>query len=104
VVPLCRRGCHRADDAGQLDLVPYLEPASARAHLARTVGHVGLIGALRRISGSRSCEPLPESEAATAAGMIGAVTIGKSSTWTPEERAREARARNPGSARSPEDT
>jgi len=49
VVPLCR-ACHRACDAGQLDLLPYLEPAY-RAQLAHAVGHVGLIGALRRISG-----------------------------------------------------
>ena len=51
VVPLCRR-CHRAYDRGELDLVPYLEPAW-RAQLAHAVGHVGLIGALRRISGAR---------------------------------------------------
>ena len=50
VVPLCRR-CHRAYDRGELDLLPYLEPAW-RAQLAHAVGHVGLIGALRRISGA----------------------------------------------------
>ena len=50
VVPLCRRRCHRAYDSGELDLLPYLEPAW-RAQLAHAVGHVGLIGALRRISG-----------------------------------------------------
>ena len=55
VVPLCRR-CHRAYDTGQLDLLPYLEPAW-RAQLAHAVGHVGLIGALRRISGSRTSAP-----------------------------------------------
>jgi hypothetical protein len=48
VVPLCR-SCHRAYDGGELDLVPHLEPAW-RAQLAHAVGHVGLIGALRRIS------------------------------------------------------
>ena len=42
--------CHRAYDTGELDLLPYLEPAW-RAQLAHAVGHVGLIGALRRISG-----------------------------------------------------
>jgi hypothetical protein len=47
VVPLCR-GCHRAYDRGQLDLLPYLEPGW-RSPLAHAVGHVGLIGALRRI-------------------------------------------------------
>ena len=50
VVPLCRR-CHRACDRGELDLLPYLEPAW-RAQLAHAVGHIGLIAALRRISGS----------------------------------------------------
>jgi hypothetical protein len=53
VVPLCRRPCHRACDCGELGLLPYLEPAW-RAQLAHAVGHVGLIGALRRISGSRT--------------------------------------------------
>ena len=51
VVPLCR-ACHRAYDAGELDLLPYLEPAW-RPQVAHAVGHVGLIGALRRISGQR---------------------------------------------------
>jgi hypothetical protein len=51
VVPLCRT-CHRACDRGELDLLPYLEPGW-RAQLAHAVGHVGLIGALRRISGRR---------------------------------------------------
>ena len=51
VVPLCRR-CHRAYDQGRLDLLPYLEPGW-RAQLAHAVGHVGLIGALRRISYGR---------------------------------------------------
>jgi len=49
VVPLCRR-CHRAYDRRELDLVPSLEPAW-RSQLAHAVGHAGLIGALRRISG-----------------------------------------------------
>jgi hypothetical protein len=53
VVPLCRR-CHRAYDTGRLDLLPYLERAW-RAHLAHAVGHAGLIGALRRITGH--CPP-----------------------------------------------
>jgi hypothetical protein len=51
ICPLCRR-CHRAYDRGELDLLPYLEPAW-RAQLAHAVGHVGLVGALRRISGRR---------------------------------------------------
>jgi len=54
VIPACRR-CHRAYDAGELDLLAHLEPAW-RPQLAHAVGHVGLIGALRRISGQR--EPL----------------------------------------------
>jgi hypothetical protein len=49
VVPLCRR-CHRTYDRGGLDLLPYLEPAW-RAQLAHAVGHVGVVGAPRRISG-----------------------------------------------------
>ena len=52
VVPLCRL-CHRAYDTGGLDLLPYLEPAW-RAQLADAVGHVGLVGALRRISGNHA--------------------------------------------------
>ena len=51
VVPLCRTPCHRAYDTGRLDLLPYLEPAW-RAQLAHAVGHIGLIGALRRITGA----------------------------------------------------
>jgi hypothetical protein len=54
VVPACRR-CHRAYDRGELDLLPYLEPAW-RAQLPHAVGHIGMIGALRRISG-RAGEP-----------------------------------------------
>jgi hypothetical protein len=55
-VPLCRPH-HRAYDRGELDLLPYLEPAW-RAQLAHAVGHVGLIGALRRISGRRPVDLL----------------------------------------------
>ena len=51
VTALCRR-CHRAYDRGELDLLPYLEPAW-RAQIAHAVGHLGLIGALRRIGGPR---------------------------------------------------
>jgi hypothetical protein len=50
VVPACRV-CHRAYDSGELDLLPHLEPAW-RAQLAHAVGHVGLVGAVRRISGT----------------------------------------------------
>jgi 5-methylcytosine-specific restriction endonuclease McrA len=54
VTALCRR-CHRAYDRGELDLLAYLEPAW-RDQLAHAVGHVGLIGALRRISGNGRSE------------------------------------------------
>lgn len=40
----------RADDRGELDLLPYREPAW-RVQLAHAVGYARLIGALRRISG-----------------------------------------------------
>jgi hypothetical protein len=52
VIPACRDH-HRAYDRGELDLLPYLEPGW-RTQLAHAVGHVGLIGALRRISGHRT--------------------------------------------------
>jgi hypothetical protein len=51
VVALCRV-CHRRYDRGALDLVPYLEP-DLRAEAAHAVGHLGLAGALRRLSGTR---------------------------------------------------
>jgi hypothetical protein len=51
VVPLCRIH-HRAYDRGALDLVPHLEP-DHRAEAAHAVGHLGLAGALRRLSGRR---------------------------------------------------
>ncbi len=51
VIPACRVH-HRSYDRGELDLLPYLEPGW-RGQLAHAVGHVGLIGALRRISGGR---------------------------------------------------
>jgi hypothetical protein len=49
VVPLCER-CHRAYDAHRLDLLPYL----TRAEQARAVELVGLVAALRRLSGRRA--------------------------------------------------
>jgi hypothetical protein len=52
VVALCRLH-HRAYDRGQLDLVGYLEPRH-RHEAAHAVMHVGLAGALRRISGKRT--------------------------------------------------
>jgi len=50
VVALCRLH-HRAYDHERLDLVPYLEPRFRR-EAAHAVWHVGLAGALRRISNS----------------------------------------------------
>jgi hypothetical protein len=51
VVPLCRTH-HRVYDAGALDLLPFLEPRW-RAELAHAVQHVGLLGAIRRVTGRR---------------------------------------------------
>jgi len=47
-----RRTCHRRYDSGELILVANLEPRH-RAEAAHAVEHVGLAGALRRISGRR---------------------------------------------------
>jgi hypothetical protein len=100
VTALCRT-CHRAYDSGELDLLPYLEPAW-RAQVAHAVGRVGMIGGtaadqrlahLRTGSRRERVELASPEPAAAATGMIGTVTIRKSSTWTPEERAREERAR-----------
>jgi hypothetical protein len=52
VIALCR-SCHRRYDSGALDLVAHLEP-SHRAEAAHAVWHLGLAGALRRISGRRT--------------------------------------------------
>jgi hypothetical protein len=51
VVALCRLH-HRAYDRGELDLIAHLEPRYRR-EAAHAVLHVGLTGALRRISGQR---------------------------------------------------
>lgn len=51
VVPACRFH-HRAYDRRELDLLPYLEPAW-RAQLAHAVGHLGPVGALRRVTATR---------------------------------------------------
>ena len=57
VTALCRP-CHRAYDRGELDLLPHLEPGW-RFQIAHAVGHLGLIGALRRISGQRDPDLRP---------------------------------------------
>lgn len=51
-VALCRRH-HRAYDRGELDLLPYLEPDS-RIEICHAVGHLGILGALRRLTGQRN--------------------------------------------------
>jgi hypothetical protein len=57
VVALCRLH-HRAYDRGALDLVPFLEPRF-RAEAAHAVEHLGLAGALRRLSGWRDAADRP---------------------------------------------
>jgi hypothetical protein len=52
VVALCRTH-HRAYDRGDLDLLPHLEPAF-RVEIAHAVMHLGLIGALRRLTRRRT--------------------------------------------------
>jgi hypothetical protein len=52
VVAPCRAR-HRRYDSGTLDLVAHLEPRH-RAEAAHAVEHLGLAGALRRISGNRA--------------------------------------------------
>ena len=51
VVPLCWVH-HRAYDTGRLDLLRHLEPRW-RTEIAHAVGHLGLIGAYRRLTGGR---------------------------------------------------
>jgi hypothetical protein len=51
VVPLCRLH-YRRYDHGQVDLLPYLEPR-LRAELQLGLGHLGLLGLLRRVTGCR---------------------------------------------------
>jgi hypothetical protein len=51
VIPLCRKH-HRAYDRGELDLLRYLEPRW-RPELAHAVAHLGIVGSLRRITGTR---------------------------------------------------
>ena len=51
MVPLCRVP-HRHHDRGQRDLLPYLEPR-CRTELQHGLGHLGLLGLLRRVTGVR---------------------------------------------------
>jgi Uma2 family endonuclease len=76
VAPLCRVH-HRAYDGDQLDLLPHLEPGW-REQLAHAVAHVGLIGALRQITGKRTAAlaatgPLTEGEGRPRAGTLDGV-------------------------------
>jgi hypothetical protein len=50
-VPLCLTH-HRAYDTGRLELLPYLEP-QWRVEIAHAALHLGLIGAVRRLSPRR---------------------------------------------------
>ena len=45
--------CHRLYDTGQLDLLPYLEPAW-RGELAFAVARVGLVATYRRVTNNRA--------------------------------------------------
>ena len=49
IVPLCPK-CHMQYDAHALDLLPYL----TMEEQAAAVSHVGIVGALRRLSGERN--------------------------------------------------
>jgi hypothetical protein len=51
VVPLCWLH-HRAFDTGKLELLGYLEPRR-RVEIAHAVGHLGLVGAYRRLTAGR---------------------------------------------------
>jgi hypothetical protein len=55
VVPLCpgAKGCHRLFDCGEVDLLPYLEPAW-RDSQEWAAGAVGLATAVRSISVERA--------------------------------------------------
>lgn len=58
VVPLCRAldwSCHDRYDAGELDLLPYLEPRH-RVEQRHAVGHVGIARAFRRTAPSLYAE------------------------------------------------
>ena len=48
IVPLCR-GCHRMYDEGRKDILPLL----SKAEQAHAASHLGLIGALQRITNQR---------------------------------------------------
>ena len=48
---------HQAYDDHTLDLLPFLEAHGLRDEVAHAVGHLGLIGALERLTGER-CRPV----------------------------------------------
>jgi hypothetical protein len=80
VVPACR-SCHRAYDSGELDLLPYLEP-EWRAPLAHAVGHVGLIGALRRIAATRRTDLVEVSDSFAGAGGVSFAAVSEQRSAT----------------------
>jgi len=95
VVPLCR-ACHRAYDTGRLDLLPYLEP-EWRAQVAHAVGHVGLIGALRRIAATRRTDLVEVSDSFAGAGGVSFASVSEHRAATdadPVERQEGIWARN----------
>lgn len=57
-VPLCPACHHRYDQGGDLDLLPYLEPAF-RVELAFAVERFGLLATLRRVTNDRAADSLP---------------------------------------------
>jgi hypothetical protein len=61
VVPLCRLH-HRRYDRGRLDMLPYLEPRF-RTELQHGLGHLGLLGLLRRVTSVRWSAVLELTEA-----------------------------------------
>jgi hypothetical protein len=73
VVALCRLH-HRAYDRGRLDLVAYLEP-DFRREAAHAVWHVGLAGALRRVSNQRGSVTTTSAKASSSPGSASADEI-----------------------------
>jgi hypothetical protein len=73
VVALCRLH-HRAYDRGELDLVPSLEPGFRR-EAAHAVWHVGLAGALRRVSNQRGSVTSTSAKASSSPGSASADEI-----------------------------
>jgi len=101
---LCRV-CNPAYDSGELDLLAYLEPAWG-AQFAHAVGHVGLIGALRRIAATRRTDLVEVSDSFAGAGGVSFAAVsehrsatdahpveGQEGIWARNERIRVAELR-----------